>query len=212
MPDDAPMDRRKFFRRGLSELLRPIASAIAPIERAARKMGEIEAAMAHRGAAPKSHGGVWLRPPGAVSEKSFLQTCTRGGECVKACPAACIKIDGGGSKGAGAPYIDADTSACVVCDGLYCMNVCPSGALVPTSINDIDMGTAVWYQHSCTRDSGSDCRICVDDCPLGETAIKVNGREIAVQPLGCVGCGICQMHCPTSPKSIVVIPKAAKEI
>jgi NAD-dependent dihydropyrimidine dehydrogenase PreA subunit len=42
-------------------------------------------------------------------------------------------------------------------------------------------------------------------------AIALKGGLIAVQPLGCIGCGMCQQHCPTSPKSIVVIPKAAKE-
>jgi ferredoxin-type protein NapG len=220
------MDRRKFFRQGLSQLLRPIASAIAPLERAARKIGELEEAMAHRVPPAHSHdggegggfgagygagSGLWLRPPGAVAEKDFLRTCTRGGECVRACPAHCISIDATGKKGSGAPFIDVDAAACVVCNGLYCMDVCPSGALVPTGINDIDMGTAVWYEASCTRHTGSDCQVCVDECPLGETAITVKGREIIVNPLGCIGCGMCQQHCPTSPKSIVVIPKAAKE-
>jgi NAD-dependent dihydropyrimidine dehydrogenase PreA subunit len=74
------------------------------------------------------------------------------------------------------------------------------------------MGTAVWHESNCTRPGGSECQICVDECPLGETAITVKGLEIEVKPLGCIGCGICQMRCPTSPKSIVVIPKAAKEI
>src|ERR1700722_10779139 len=84
MPDDAPMDRRKFFRRGLAELLKPLASSIAPLERAARKIGELDAAAAR--ATPernKIRPDLWLRPPGAVSEKTFLSTCTRGGDCVK---------------------------------------------------------------------------------------------------------------------------------
>jgi len=201
------MDRRRFFRRGLSELLKPIAQAIAPFERVAQKIGELDGGPPRREIPP----GLWLRPPGAVAEKTFLQTCTRGGECVRACPAHCIKIDATGRNGAGAPYIDVNSAACVVCNGLYCMHVCPSGSLVPTSINDIDMGTAVWHEESCTRSIGSDCRICVDQCPLGDMAITVKDGLIAVKPLGCIGCGMCQMHCPTNPKSIVVIPKAAKE-
>jgi MauM/NapG family ferredoxin protein len=164
-----------------------------------------------RPAAAKTPLPIWLRPPGAIAEKDFVSTCTRGGECVRACPAECIKIDPIGSKGDGAPYIDADLSACVVCDGLYCMHVCPSGSLVPTSINEIDMGTAVWYEDSCIRASGRDCQICVDQCPLGEAAIKVNDRAIEVNPHGCIGCGLCQQYCPTHPKSISVVAKAAKE-
>ena len=27
---------------------------------------------------------------------------------------------------------------------------------------------------------------------------------------GCIGCGVCQFECPTSPKSIVVVPKVAR--
>jgi ferredoxin-type protein NapG len=204
------MDRRRFFRRGLSELIRPIASAISPLERVARKLAEMESTIAHRSVG-KIAPDLWLRPPGALAEKQFVQTCRRSGKCVEACPAKCIKLDAGGEKGAGAPYIEIDAAACVVCDGLYCMRVCPSGALVPTSINDIDMGTAVWNEESCTRSSGSDCKICVDECPLGEMAIQLKDGEIAVQPMGCIGCGMCQHFCPTSPKSIVVIPKAAKE-
>ncbi|MGA2233120.1 MAG: 4Fe-4S dicluster domain-containing protein [Tepidisphaeraceae bacterium] len=216
MPDDdRPMDRRRFFRRSLSELLKPIAGAIAPIERAAHKIGELEsvgrAAPVRPPLGNKYPLNVWLRPPGAIAEKEFIHTCTRGGECVRACPAQCIVIDQSATQGAGVPFINADLSACVVCTGLDCMRACPSGALVPTSINDIDMGTAVWKQETCVRSSGEDCRICVDQCPLGEMAIGVAGDEIAVKPLGCIGCGMCQQYCPTNPKSIVVIPKAAKE-
>jgi ferredoxin-type protein NapG len=209
-PDDAPMDRRKFFRRGLSELIRPLASAISPLERVARKIGEMESAPASR-TIGKIAPNLWLRPPGAIAEKQFVQTCDRSNKCVEACPAKCIKLEPGGKNGAGVPYIEIDSAACVVCDGLYCMHVCPSGALVPTSINDIDMGTAVWHEESCTRNGGSDCQICVDECPLGEMAITVKGAEIEVKPLGCIGCGMCQHFCPTAPKSISVIPKAAKE-
>jgi len=204
------MDRRRFFRRGLSQLMKPITSAIAPFERVARKIGELDPTVAAP-APSKLPPNLSLRPPGAIAEKQFLQTCSRGGQCVEACPAHCIKLDVSGKAGGGGPYIDVNSAACVVCDGLYCMHVCPSGALVPTSINDIDMGTAVWKEERCTRPGGSDCRICVDQCPLGEVAIAVKGHEIEVKPLGCIGCGMCQLHCPTDPKSIFVIPKAAKE-
>ncbi|HUB26345.1 MAG TPA: 4Fe-4S dicluster domain-containing protein [Tepidisphaeraceae bacterium] len=213
MPPDSPMDRRRFFRRGLAELLRPLASSIAPLERVANKIGELDAAAAARsGQQPnKILADLWLRPPGAISESKFLATCSRGGECVNACPAHCIKIDTTGTSGKGAPYIDADTTACVVCSGLHCMRVCPSGALVPTALADIDMGTAVWREERCLRTTGEQCQICVDECPLGEMAITLKNGKVAVNPLGCIGCGICQQHCPTSPKSISVIPKAAKE-
>jgi ferredoxin-type protein NapG len=218
------MARRRFFRRGLAELLKPMAKAIRPLERAANEIGNLEAMVASSAAptaAPRKPAApapvnnlppeLWLRPPGAIAEKLFKQTCTRGGECVKACPAQCIKIDPTGGKGEGAPYIDVDAMPCVVCDGLYCMHVCPSGALVPTSINDIDMGTAVWNQSSCLRSFGQECTICVDNCPLGTAAIELKDNEIVVNPHGCIGCAVCHHDCPTTPKSIYVIPKMAKE-
>jgi len=210
MPDDqTPMDRRRFFRRGLAELIKPIAQALSPLERAAQHVAKWDAD-AQQG--PRRHSlKVWLRPPGARPEKDFLDTCSRCGKCVEICPAHCIKIDSTAQQGAGAPFIDANTTACVVCSGLYCMQVCPTGALVKNALVDIDMGTAVWHEESCLRTTGGDCRICVDECPLGEMAIKLSGREVAVQPLGCIGCGICQQYCPTNPKSIAVIPIAAKQ-
>jgi MauM/NapG family ferredoxin protein len=197
---EKPVDRRRFFRLGLSELLRPLASAAKPLERMAHELGKLDQ--------PRVRPEVWLRPPGSLPETGFLQTCQRNGDCVAACPVKAIKLDP--SKAGGAPYIDADASACVVCTGLKCMSVCPSGALVPTSINDIDMGTAVWNTSSCLRTSGDSCTICIDKCPLGSAAIELKSGRVAVKPLGCIGCGVCQLECPTSPKSIAVIPIAAK--
>jgi ferredoxin-type protein NapG len=97
------------------------------------------------------------------------------------------------------------------------MNRCPSGALIPVPLLDIDMGTAVWREQSClrtTRDqngSTQDCTICVDHCPLGSAAIELQRNRVVVKPLSCIGCGVCQQDCPTSPKSITVIPKSARE-
>ena len=197
---EKPVDRRRFFRLGLSELLRPLASAAKPLERMANELGKLDQ--------PRVRPEVRLRPPGSLPEAKFLQTCQRTGDCVAACPVQAIKLNP--TKAGGVPYIDADTSACVVCTGLKCMSVCPSGALLPTSINDIDMGTAVWHSSSCLRTSGDSCTICIDKCPLGSAAIELKAGRVAVYPLGCIGCGVCQQQCPTSPKSTVVIPIATK--
>jgi len=211
--EDAPLDRRQFFRRGFFQIFKPLSSSVAPLQRVAAELGKLDAP--RQNPAPPApdplSGLLFLRPPGAIAERQFLTTCQRGGQCVRACPAQCIKIDSTGSKAGGAPFIDADTSACLVCDGLYCMDVCPSGALKRTPRVDIDMGTAVWREESCLRETGQSCTICVDRCPLGEVAIRLHRGRVEVQPLSCIGCGVCQQQCPTSPKSIFVIPKAAKE-
>ncbi len=216
-PDDKPVDRRRFFRLGLAELLRPLASASSPLQKMANQFAQLEniGKSAHQStnASGQRHAlplDIWLRPPGALPDQQFRDRCSRGGECVKACPAHCIKIDVTGKKGNGAPYIEPNEMACVVCDGLYCMKACPSGALELKGIGDIDMGTAVWHSQTCVRSKGEPCTICVDHCPLGSAAIELRNGNVAVNPLGCIGCGVCQHDCPTTPKSISVIPIAAK--
>ena len=197
------MDRRRFFRMGLRELLKPLADAAEPVERALRELETLGVADRSSPLAPRT----WLRPPGALEERAFRDTCSRCGTCVSVCPASAIKIDNSGTLGHGAPYIVASEMPCVVCDGLYCMQNCPSGALVPTLLAEIDMGTAVWHEHLCVRSQGQECRICVDQCPLGSAAITfVEGRVTVIEE-GCIGCGVCEHECPTTPKSITIRPR-----
>ena len=206
IPDDKPIDRRRFFRQGLRELLKPLADAAEPIE---RLLAELESLNGTPPPPPRTFPlKPILRPPGALDEERFRETCSRSGECVNACPAQAIKIDPTGRRGGGAAYIDATEMPCVVCDGLYCMEVCPSGALQKTPRFEIDMGTASWREEFCVRSHGEDCTICIDQCPLGSAAIKLdeNGKVDVIEQ-GCIGCGVCEHYCPTTPKAIEVIPR-----
>jgi ferredoxin-type protein NapG len=217
--DDKPLNRRLFFRHGLRELLRPLNKAAAPLEEVIRQIGALEdpnavtpaktqaTPIAPAADAPPSLLSIPVRPPGALPEQKFRETCSRCGECVRVCPVHCIKIDPAGFKGAGAPFIEIDEYACVLCDGLHCMNSCPSGALLPIPIGDIDMGTAVWHEDQCLRSHGEGCTFCIDQCPIGEMAIVLEGEKVKVIEAGCTGCGVCQNRCPTSPKSITITPR-----
>jgi len=209
MSDDKPVDRRRFFRAGLAELLKPLAQVVAPFEEAARQIGRLEDPRPAPVISPEPQP-AWLRPPGALDDESFRATCSRGGECVKACPATAIKIDRTGQRGDGAPYINPNDMACVLCDGLHCMSVCKSGALQPTPLVEIDMGTARWEARNCVRKTGEDCRICVEACPIGDAALTIIGNLIHVRVDGCTGCGVCQQVCPTDPKALLIIPKSAR--
>ena len=190
------VNRRKFFRVGLRQLLDPVVGAIDSVNKASRLVQ----------LPPKIP--LSIRPPGALPEQRFRETCSRGGECVSACPARAIKLDRSGMKGNGAPYIDVDEMPCVLCDGLYCMHACASGALMPVALVEIDMGIAQWKQETCLRSNGQDCAICVDKCPLGSAAIEMIDGKIRVHESGCTGCGVCQHECPTAPRSIVIQPVA----
>ena len=208
MPSDSPMDRRRFFRLGLRELLKPLAEAAEPMERALKELENFGNSDRFAPSPPPPSGPkTILRPPGALDEMRFRETCTRSGACVSACPAAAIKLDYTGKIGNGVPYIVADEMPCVACDGLFCMKACPSGALVDTPLVNINMGTAVWHEHLCVRSQGQECRICVDQCPLGTAAITFVEGKVTVIEEGCIGCGVCEHECPTRPRSITVRPR-----
>lgn len=189
--NEKPQGRRTFFQEVFTKIVQPVAEYLDT------QVGP------HLPAEE-----VLLRPPGALPEAAFLQTCLRCGNCVEGCPADAIQpFQSDQSNLAGTPYIDPDTQPCVVCDSLECMQVCPSGALQKLFAHEIQVGLAEVNYNICLRSNGVDCRDCVDACPIGEKAILIDyEKRVEVLSAGCVGCGVCQHQCPTTPKSIVVQP------
>lgn len=208
MSQDKPVNRRRFFREGLREMFKSLAEAAEPLERAINEFNAAASAPPPR-TVPLP---AYLRPPGALfPDNRFTDTCSRCGKCVEVCPANCIVIDPSVTRGGGAPFIDPLAMPCVVCEGLQCMQHCPTGAIQPIPLAEIDMGTARWNPQTCVRNRGDNCTICVDKCPLGSAAIRVHEEKIQVIDDGCIGCGICQHECPTWPRSITVIPRSSIE-
>ena len=219
MPDDAPEDRPT-SRRGFFRLL--MLRGIEGGEQAAKNVGDRFKQMVGDEApgpagppkpAPDAYHPLpsavdpnrMLRPPGAVREQLFGDTCSRCGECAKVCPAQCIVINEAVADGT--PFIVARESPCVVCDELACTQHCPSGALLPlTHASQIRMGLAIVDAQRCVRSHGEDCELCVTHCPLGEAAICINDDGAIEVRRGCTGCGVCERACPTEPASIVVEP------
>ena len=189
--DGLPHGRRTFFREAFTRLVQPVAEYLDT---------QLEAHLP----AEKS----LLRPPGALPEAMFLETCLRCGNCVDSCPADAIQsLQSDQPNLAGTPYIDPDLQPCVVCDSLECMQVCPSGALQKLSVHEIQIGLAEVNDDICLRSNGVDCRDCVDACPIGKKAILLDSeKRVKVLAAGCIGCGVCQHQCPTGPKSIIVQP------
>jgi ferredoxin len=126
---------------------------------------------------------------------------------VEVCPAIAIfALDDKYGEPAGTPAIDPDRAACLLCEGLKCTHACPSGALLPVRDETaVRMGLAEVYDTLCVRSRGETCTTCEDRCPIGDTAIRIDGGgPPEVLAGGCVGCGVCQLYCPTSPKAVVV--------
>lgn len=140
----------------------------------------------------------------------MLRTCSRCGDCAAACPAQCIVLDPAVDQGL--PTIVARLSPCVMCTDLSCMSACGTGALEVVSRSDIRMGLAVVDGERCLRGGrGEDCRLCVSQCPVGATALRIDEDGAVSVGAGCTGCGVCERVCPTEPASIVVRPGQGRE-
>ncbi len=144
-----------------------------------------------------------IRPPGAVGEVEFLSACTRCDACVLACPHTAIQrltIQSG--VAANTPYIEPKTQACMLCPDFPCIAACETGALLPTTVDQVRMGMAVVNPDCCHTWEDKVCTQCYDACPLPERAITIDKDFHPVVLSGCIGCGLCENICPTIPVGI----------
>lgn len=137
-----------------------------------------------------------IRPPGAIDEKSFLDTCVKCGKCVDVCPQGSIKFSGfEAGFVTGYPVIVPSEKPCFVCDDLSCMKNCPSGALILTEKQNIKMGVAEVITDKCITYDNKECNICVISCPFPDEAIFINENKNPVVTDKCTGCGLCEYWC-----------------
>ncbi|RMH59502.1 MAG: 4Fe-4S dicluster domain-containing protein [Candidatus Hydrogenedentota bacterium] len=162
-------------------------------------------------------GGFELRPPGALSEKDFLEACVRCFRCAEACPNDCIRFHGLGKglRKAFTPFIEARERGCILCG--ECAKACPSGALVPFQatrdgwLASVKMGTARVNKSMCYSYNGRTCGVCYRACPLAGQAMTIGVFETPiVHPEACVGCGLCEQSCVHVPQAIRVIPEPSE--
>ncbi|HEX2981576.1 MAG TPA: 4Fe-4S binding protein [Anaerolineaceae bacterium] len=152
-----------------------------------------------------------LRPPGALPENEFLQTCILCQECIRVCPTGGLRpaVLENGLNGLGAPVLAPRQGGCSLnpsCPQL-CAQVCPVGAIQPISKTEMKIGVAVVDRFTCLAwDQGAKCLVCVEAC-LNSAAIPFNGR-VTVDPNRCTGCGRCESGCPVPGGAIHVRPIA----
>ncbi|RLA64574.1 MAG: hypothetical protein DRQ88_00515 [Epsilonproteobacteria bacterium] len=62
-----------------------------------------------------------------------------------------------------------------------------------------------------SKQAETSCRICLDKCPIKEEKpivfSKTSAAHIPVFQESCVGCGVCEMECPTEDSCITIIPR-----
>lgn len=150
-----------------------------------------------------------LRPPGAIDEHAFLSACTRCGLCVRACPYDTLRLSQLSRPASGTPYFVPREIPCEMCEELYCLKACPTGALDQriADVDDINMGTAVLVdEENCLAFLGLRCEVCYRACPLFDKAItlelsenKRTGEHANFIPIVhaefCTGCGLCEKKC-----------------
>ena len=143
------------------------------------------------------------RPPGALTEKSFLRFCTRCYRCIDVCPADALHPAGlfDGIPNLGTPVLD--WKKCIFCQ--ECIRACPTGAIAKIPKDEIDIGNAVIDRDTCldwTRKRR--CGVCYKACRYDAIELEDRRYPVVIEDK-CTGCGLCEQRCPTDPKSIVVV-------
>ena len=194
---DPEYDRRGLIKQGVHFFAKP---AVETVQNKIEKINETVDKFTKR--------VPLLRPPGAVTERQFLQDCTRCDKCIHACPKdAIVKAPKKfGFLVMGTPYIDPIKNPCVMCDDLPCISACPDNALLPVSSpSEVNMGYAILDKKKCQAYGDTFCQQCIIDCPIPGAITQNKDQQPEFHKKICTGCGVCVRSCST-----VNIPVAIK--
>ena len=194
---DPEYDRRGLIKQGVHFFAKP---AVQSVQNKIEKVNETVDKFTKR--------VPLLRPPGAITERQFLQDCTRCDKCIHACPKdAILKAPKKfGFLVMGTPYIDPMKNPCVMCDDLPCISACPDSALLPVeSPADVNMGYAMLDKKKCQAYGDTFCQQCIIDCPIPGAITQNQDQQPVFHKKICTGCGVCVRSCST-----VNIPVAIK--
>jgi ferredoxin-type protein NapG len=194
---DPEYDRRGLIKQGVHFFAKP---AVETVQSKIEKINETVDKFTKR--------VPLLRPPGAITERQFLQNCTRCDKCIHACPKdAIIKAPKKfGFLVMGTPYINPIKTPCVMCDDLPCISACPDSALLPVERpSEVNMGYAILDKKKCQAYGDTFCQQCIIDCPIPGAITQNKDQQPEFHKKICTGCGVCVRSCST-----VNIPVAIK--
>jgi polyferredoxin len=164
-----------------------------------------------------------IRPPGATLT-DFETLCIRCGECVRVCPTQGLQpsLLEGGWQNLMTPHLVARLGYCVFnCSA--CIQSCPSGAIPKISLDEkhaAPMGLASINRDRCLPWAyNTPCVVCEEMCPLPDKAVVL--EQAVGQDLGqagnvdllrphvirekCIGCGVCEFHCPVGGEAAIQV-------
>jgi MauM/NapG family ferredoxin protein len=157
-----------------------------------------------------------LRPPGAMIEGDFLDTCLRCGECMKACPTHGLQpaITQAGFEGFFTPVLIPRIGGCEEkCNN--CGQVCPTGAIRKLPLEEKQyaiMGNATIEKNYCIAwEQGKLCLVCDEICPYDaiEFRMVTDEKGTIQRPFvledKCVGCGQCEHACPVIGRAAIYV-------
>ncbi len=154
-----------------------------------------------------------LCPYGGMSIEHFTTYCTACSLCVSACPEQIIipSFKEYGLAGIMQPRMDYSRGFCNF-DCIRCTEVCPSGALMPLSVEAkklTQIGKVTFIKENCIVETErTNCGACSEHCPTkAVNMVPFEGNLVIpeVNNLLCVGCGACEFACPTKPFKAIFV-------
>jgi MauM/NapG family ferredoxin protein len=167
-------------------------------------------------AAKRDSTGRMIRPPGAVPEQAFGAQCIACGQCMKTCPTNALQPCGLGDgfhrlyTPKVVPRIGGCEEKCHACG-----HACPTGAIRGLTYEEkrfAKIGTAVVNRRRCLAwEQNKECLVCDEVCPYNaivpmvvETTTGPFKVPVVDEDL-CIGCGMCEQHCPITDKAAIVV-------
>ncbi len=152
-------------------------------------------------------------PPGALSVRRFLSSCTACHLCVRKCPTRVLQpsLFSAGLRGVLQPRMDYHSGKCdYYCN--ICSQICPSGALLPLSLKEKQetrIGTSEFVLGRCVvYTNGTVCGACAESCPTGAVRMVPYRGALTIPALNtdlCIGCGSCEFVCPVVPQRAITV-------
>lgn len=143
-----------------------------------------------------------IRPPWALAETAFLETCTACDKCLGVCEEGILKRGAGGY-----PEIDFQMGECTFCGD--CAKVCEPGAIIAKNRDGaIPWNLEARIDSSCLSSNAVTCRVCGDRCDSRAIRFQLAVGGIAnpiIDPSSCTGCGACVAPCPVDAVEVVQV-------